>query len=265
MLLEEQQLINLINKARSDPAAYGRFIGIDLSGYAVRPALVYNPKLEASARAHSEDMRNRNYFGHWTPEGVDPGKQISNAGYNWKAYGQSIAAGWSSPGETLKGLILDIGVADLGHRKHLLGVGNINEKQAEIGVGYATGGTWKSYFTINTGFTGKPLVNPYRAMVFGWYQEYLMRPPFNNEQVWLVKMLDAGYVTVTIAKASLLGSQEFFQKICHNDNSIFVDMLYRLILNREPDFGGKAFYLGLLSKYGRTEVARLILESEEAR
>ena len=75
----EQMLLELINRARLDPAAEAARFGIDLneglapntlSGVSKQP-LAMNETLLSVARAHSQDMINRDYFAHDTPEGVD--------------------------------------------------------------------------------------------------------------------------------------------------------------------------------------------------
>lgn len=54
------------------------------------PALLWNEKLAASARLHSEDMERRNYFSHTNPEGLEPHDRIIAAGYNATASAENI-------------------------------------------------------------------------------------------------------------------------------------------------------------------------------
>lgn len=44
--------------------------------------LQYDPKLAEIARAHSQDMIDRDYYSHKTPEGLDPTGRAENADYN---------------------------------------------------------------------------------------------------------------------------------------------------------------------------------------
>src|SRR5262249_43711119 len=117
---EEQLLLERLNDARANPAAYGASIGVDLSAVAPSMPLAFDPRLIQSARQHSQDMAARNFFGHVNPDGLGPSERMTAVGYPWVANGESIAAGFTSPEATLSGLIIDNGVADLGHRRHLL-------------------------------------------------------------------------------------------------------------------------------------------------
>jgi uncharacterized protein YkwD len=45
------------------------------------PALRYSPVLELASQRHSEDMAARNFFAHYTPDGVDPQTRMAAAGY----------------------------------------------------------------------------------------------------------------------------------------------------------------------------------------
>jgi uncharacterized protein YkwD len=45
------------------------------------PPLAWDETLQGLARAHSEDMANRGYFKHVTPEGLTPMKRLEQAGY----------------------------------------------------------------------------------------------------------------------------------------------------------------------------------------
>src|SRR5690606_30235384 len=63
----EEEVLLLVNEFRSAPADCG------VEGqFAAAPPLSMNPILRCSARLHSLDMFERNYFEHETPDGVDP-------------------------------------------------------------------------------------------------------------------------------------------------------------------------------------------------
>src|SRR5436309_4048200 len=79
----EQLFLEQLNDARANPAAYGASIGLDLSAVAPSQPLAFNTDLVESARLHSQDMNNRAYFAHNTPEGIDPGQRMSAAGFAW--------------------------------------------------------------------------------------------------------------------------------------------------------------------------------------
>lgn len=67
------------------------------------PALIWNDKLAESAAAHCQDMIDRNYFAHNTPEGLTPGDRATTAGYIWLWVGENIAAGYPSPDKVMEG------------------------------------------------------------------------------------------------------------------------------------------------------------------
>ncbi len=154
----EQLFLERLNDARANPAAYGASIGLDLSGVAPSQPLAFNPQLTQAARAHSQDMNDRAYFAHNTPDGIDPGMRLTQAGFAWLGYGESIAAGtgYPTPESALSGLIIDTGVPDLGHRRQLLAIDATFQNHTQVGVGVVQNGTgpYTNYYTIDSGYTG---------------------------------------------------------------------------------------------------------------
>jgi len=58
------------------------------------PVLSFDDKLASIARAHSKDMSQRDYFSHFTPEGLDPTARGSAAGYScYKNFGSYYSVG----------------------------------------------------------------------------------------------------------------------------------------------------------------------------
>jgi N-acetylneuraminic acid mutarotase/uncharacterized protein YkwD len=150
----ETQFLELLNNARANPAAYGASIGVDLSYIAPSPPLTFDTRLIQAARDHSQDMNDRQYFDHYTPEGIGPDTRVTNAGYPGTFTGESLDGGPALPADALKDLIIDAGVPDLGHRNHLLGYGPYNPIgfQQQVGVGIVFGnGPYHYYYTIDTG------------------------------------------------------------------------------------------------------------------
>jgi uncharacterized protein YkwD len=152
----EQQFLERLNDARANPAAYGASIGLDLSSVAPAPPLAFDPRLIESARAHSQDMNDAAYFGHTGSDGSSPFQRMTAAGFPWVTAAESIAAGavYATPEAALQGLIIDAGVADLGHRRQLLSIGSPFASQQEAGVGVFSGaGPLGNYYTIDQGQT----------------------------------------------------------------------------------------------------------------
>jgi uncharacterized protein YkwD len=160
----EQFFLEQLNDVRADPAAYGASIGVDLSTVAPSQPLAFNPELVSAAQQHSQDMNDRGYFAHDTPEGLDPGQRMTAAGFVWSGWGESIAGGTEFPGpsDALRGLIVDASVPDLGHRHHLLAMDPNFQNQNQVGIGIVQAGTGPltDYYTIDTAstFSGGPIL-----------------------------------------------------------------------------------------------------------
>ncbi len=159
---EEQYYLELINRARANPAAEGvrlatttdasvlsaySYFGVDLAlmqaefaALPVRPPLAFNAKLIAAARGHADDLFAHAIQGHVGTDGRDLGQRVTAAGYAWNSLGENVfsyAAGvW--PGHA--GFQVDWGgggtggmQAGRGHRA------NIHGNFREIGVGVHNG------------------------------------------------------------------------------------------------------------------------------
>jgi len=64
--------------------------------YAPTTTVTWNDKLETAASVHAADMYKNNYFSHTGLNGSSPGDRIRAAGYNWSAFGENIAKGYST-------------------------------------------------------------------------------------------------------------------------------------------------------------------------
>jgi uncharacterized protein YkwD len=83
-------------------------------------------RLDEASVGHSEDMADRDYFDHSTPEGVGPGERADDAGYDaWGA--ENIAMGYRTAEDVMEGWM-----NSEGHRRNIL-----NCDLADIGVGIA--------------------------------------------------------------------------------------------------------------------------------
>jgi hypothetical protein len=83
-------------------------------------ALEYETRLETAAQRHAEDMVERRFFAHDTPEGLGPEDRALNTGYPTKHYssGENLAWGTgleASPVETVDGWM-----HSPGHRQNIL-------------------------------------------------------------------------------------------------------------------------------------------------
>lgn len=87
----EQMVFNLVNEARI--AHLPRWIG--------RSSLRWHPALAAAARRHSDDMLNRRFVAHATPEGITVSQRLDRSGISYLACGENIGviSGPASHGE----------------------------------------------------------------------------------------------------------------------------------------------------------------------
>ncbi|MFC8277656.1 CAP domain-containing protein [Streptomyces sp. NPDC057271] len=91
-------------------------------------------RLHESAQAHADDMADRDYYGHTTPEGRDAGDRITAAGYTWSSWAENIHRGPRTPVEAME----DWMNSD-GHRRNIL---NCSLKDLGVGVALTSNGPW---------------------------------------------------------------------------------------------------------------------------
>jgi uncharacterized protein YkwD len=95
-------------------------------------ALAADGGLAGVARAHSEDMRDRGFFSHDNPDGLDPFQRAERAGLSARA--ENIAVGQRDAAEVMADWM-----SSPGHRANILDC-----SLTRLGVGMATGaaGPW---------------------------------------------------------------------------------------------------------------------------
>jgi uncharacterized protein YkwD len=94
-----RRVLELVNKAR----AVSRRCG-DKPFNAAR-SLRWNAVLANVSREHAEDMAHYNYFSHNGRDGSTPAERVLRMGYKFRATGQNIAAGQSTPEDAVAGWI----------------------------------------------------------------------------------------------------------------------------------------------------------------
>ena len=87
---DDKQMLTQVNNARSQPRDCGS------ESYPASPALSWQCTLEEVAYAHSRDMGDYNFFSHIGSDGLTVGERVTNAGYEWSAVGENIAAGYQT-------------------------------------------------------------------------------------------------------------------------------------------------------------------------
>ncbi|TRZ37844.1 sporulation protein [Niallia circulans] len=101
------------------------------------PALTLDTNLSKVARAKSEDMSKNNYFDHTSPTYGSPFDMMKQFGISYKAAGENIAKGQTTPEQVVKAWM-----NSEGHRANIL-----SNKFTHIGVGYvANGNYWTQQF-----------------------------------------------------------------------------------------------------------------------
>lgn len=95
----EQYLLELINRARLDPAGEAARLGIDLNSglsagtisASAKQVLAPNALLDQAATGHSLWMLETDTFSHTGAGGSTPGTRATAAGYNWSLLGENIS------------------------------------------------------------------------------------------------------------------------------------------------------------------------------
>ena len=93
--------------------------------------VAYDARLGGAAQAHAEDMLQRNYFDHITPEGLKVGDRATALGYGWSMIGENIAQGQTSQAQ-----VMAAWTGSAGHHAN-----NINPGFQDFGLGMAGSGS----------------------------------------------------------------------------------------------------------------------------
>lgn len=78
-------------------------------------ALVSNPKLQAAAEGHADDMARQDFFGHAGANGSTLGRRIKAQGYRFGRAAENIAAGQATAPE-----VMSMWLGSAGHRRNIL-------------------------------------------------------------------------------------------------------------------------------------------------
>jgi uncharacterized protein YkwD len=87
------------------------------------PPLKENPKLDAAALVHAEDMAKRDHMSHEGSDGSKPSERVEGQGYRFQATAENVAARQKAVAEVMKGWM-----NSPGHKANILG------NYTEIGV-----------------------------------------------------------------------------------------------------------------------------------
>nr|WP_252311171.1 CAP domain-containing protein [Sinobaca sp. H24] len=118
----EQEVIRLTNVEREQAG--------------LQPLQSYGDLAEV-ANTKSEDLRDAGYFAHESPNYGSPFDMMNSFGISYSAAGENIAAGQDSPEA-----VVNAWMNSEGHRENIM-----NENFTHIGIGYAEGGEYGTYWT----------------------------------------------------------------------------------------------------------------------
>lgn len=97
---EDQAMLDAVNAFRAGTRSCG-----SEGTFGPAPALGWSCELATAARNHSSDMATNNFFSHTGSDGSSAGERATRAGYSWSAWGENIAAGYTSVGAVMQGWI----------------------------------------------------------------------------------------------------------------------------------------------------------------
>lgn len=149
-----------LNAVRQHPAQYAVIYKVPaLRKVPAKPALIWDEKLAELAQRKAEDMAAKNYMEHLDKKGRGMNYYLWQANYPLPDFYskdirannvESIAANTEGPTDFVKQLIIDAGVPNLGHRKHLLGFhdGDTPATHVGIGIAYNPNSRYKYYCSI---------------------------------------------------------------------------------------------------------------------
>lgn len=108
--------------------------------------LTADPRLDAAAQKHAEDMLARVFYDHISPEGTTPRQRVQAAGYLADTVGENIAAGHFTVDT-----VVDAWLHSSGHRRNIL-----DPRFRHLGVGIAVGSYEHRYQVLWVQDFGRP-------------------------------------------------------------------------------------------------------------
>lgn len=128
----EIEVFNLVNRERTRA-------GVNpLRMYVIESGIIAGTDyLALIARIKSRDMRDNDYFAHQSPTYGSAGNMLTRFRVPWRAWGENIAAGQTTPQA-----VMTAWMNSAGHRRNIL-----DPNFTHLGVGYASGGRYRHYWT----------------------------------------------------------------------------------------------------------------------
>jgi len=156
---QEQFMLQLLNEARTNPAAAAQQIGSNitpdvqatLNYYNInlqatenaiasaqsQPPLAWSNLLAAAAQGHSQDMANTQVQSHTGSNGSSPQERMQQAGYNNIASSAENAFAYGSTvQQAMQAFLIDWGVSNTGHRANIQQPGvSAQNAYRDVGIG----------------------------------------------------------------------------------------------------------------------------------
>ncbi|MCU7844033.1 MAG: Ig-like domain-containing protein [Candidatus Thiodiazotropha sp. (ex Monitilora ramsayi)] len=131
----DKLMLTLVNNAREATRSCGS------TSYPAVAPLAWHCLLKNAAQGHSTSMADNDYHDHTGIDGSSPGDRITAAGYDWRAYGENIAAGYTDEEAVMEGWL-----SSSGHCKNIM-----NSIFTEMGAASAenNASTYGIYWTQN--------------------------------------------------------------------------------------------------------------------
>lgn len=163
---EEQYYLELLNRARANPAAEGdrlasttdpnvinslKYYSVNLAmmqsefkALAAQPPLAMNANLMKAARVHASDMFNKQFQGHTGSNDSTMSDRITGSGYAWKTIGENVYSYADSVWHGHAGFQVDWGGGTggmQGARGHRANIHSPNFREVGVGVVNGTNGS----------------------------------------------------------------------------------------------------------------------------
>ncbi len=102
------------------------------------PPVAWHDQVTAAATAHSVDQAAMNRMTHTGSDGSDAGDRLTRAGFVWRAWGENVAAGYTSVQSVFDGWM-----ASAGHKAQILG------NFTYVGMAAVASSTGTVYWTLD--------------------------------------------------------------------------------------------------------------------
>jgi uncharacterized protein YkwD len=128
-----ERILQLANEARSRARRCG------MRQFPAVPPLSLEQRLTNAAREHARDMARHNMLEHRGSDGSSPDQRVTSTGYKWRATGENIASGPTTPEEVMQGWLASPGHCEniMSPRFNEMGIAWVVDPKSDSGVYWA--------------------------------------------------------------------------------------------------------------------------------